>query len=295
MKKVSYEQQGGDVKRLKKEISNRKIENRQRFPFNRSYFQFYTSTNILCSYIDSTKELVILFCMFRNSPHCHIYTIDGYLMTTFSCGKLYISRLQSVKMFFSDRMFVLLLTKSSSRHELIQCNEYTFIRCNIIYQGSICFDCDQDFIYVVRTDMNYIDLYTHDVHIFRTIYSVPGSYIAIQVQNDSIFILNRPNSHFVTKLVQLSLANGETIRSFDICYSSYPYPKCISFHPLGYVIIGCSSTERLAILYRDKIVRYNNVTSVDNSFTISSVATTVTGKLVCASYLGKCIRVYPTV
>ena len=240
-----------------------------------------------------------------NSSRFHIYTVDGYLVTTFSCGELDTSTMKSVKMYFSSRMFVLLVKRTPSyMHELIQCNEYTFIRYSIInHQRTICFNCDQDYIYVSRTHAhkNYIDLYSHDVQIFRTIDSIPGSYIVMQVRNIFVFVLNKaasnhiPNSPFVTNIVQLSLTSGEIIGSFDIPCSSFPYPTFISFHPLGYVIIGYTSTERLDVLYLDKIVRYNNLTSFKTSFAISSMATTVKGDLIYASYLGKCIRVYPAV
>ena len=304
MKRFYLEKQGDGVECLDEEIPKKKIKNRRRFPFNRSHYQFFTSTNGICSYVDATNELVIIFYQYMNSPRYHIYTIDGYLVTTFSCGKLDTSTMKSDKLYFSSRMFVLLLKgKSSYMHELIQCNEHTFIRCSILSQRTVCFDCDQDYIYISRSykDNSYIDLYTHDVQIFRTICSIPGPYIAMQVRNDCVFLLSKaaskriPNSPFVTNLVQLSLASGETIRSFDISCSSFPYPTFISFHPLGYVIIGYTSTERLDVLYLDKIVRYNNVTSIKTSFTISSMATTVKGDLICASYLGKCIRVYPAV
>ena len=301
MKKVSSKPHGGDLKRLKLDIPKMGKNSRERVPFNRSYFQFYTSTNILCSCVGSTKEIVIICCTFMKSPRFHIYTMDGHLVTTFSCGIPDIRRVKSVKMCFSDRMFVLLMTKFNFMHELLQCNEYTSIGYIIANQRRLCFDCDGNYIYVCRTNksMCSIDLYTHDVQLFRSINFIQGSCIAIKVQSHSIFLLNSPstydpNSNFVTKLVQLSLTSGEKFRTFDICCSPYPRPRFISFDPQGNLIIGYTSNEKVAILHRDDIVRYHTLTDDDHSFTITSLATSITGDLVCASYLGKCIRVYPT-
>ena len=60
----------------------------------------------------------------------------------------------------------------------MQYNEYTVVRRNFRNQRNICFDCDRDYIYVNRTQMNvnYIDLYTHDVQIIRTINPICESY-----------------------------------------------------------------------------------------------------------------------
>ena len=200
-------------------------------------------------------------------------------------------------MFFSDRMFVLLVSlRSGYMHELIQYSEYTYVRHSFWSPSNVCFDCDQDYIYVSRAPLqNYIDMYTHDLQITRTISTVSGIIFDMRVQNDSIFLLNKPspNHNLVTKLIQQSLPNGERIQSFDMCHDFHPYPKFISFHPMGYVIIGYTSTERQSILYHDEIVRYNDVTSVNHSFAVSYMATTVTGYLVCASYSGRFIRVYP--
>ena len=303
MKKVSCEQQGSDVKMSKKGISKREIKHRNRFPFNRSYFQFYTPIKILSSYVNSIREIVIVFCISMNSPCYHIYTIDGYLISTFSCDKLDMNMIKSVQMFFSDRMLILLVSLGSSyMHELIQLSEYTYARCNFWSPSNVCFDCDQDYVYVIRAPLkNCIDMYTHDLQLTRTIFTISGINLDMRVQNDSIFLLNKPspkftpNRNLVTKLIQLSLSSGELIQTFYMYYNSYPYPKCISSHPLGHVIIGYTSTERLSILYHDGIVRYDDVTSVDHSFTVSYMATTVTGDLVCAPYSGRCIRVYPAV
>ena len=107
-----------------------------------------------------------------------------------------------------------------------------------------------------------------------------------------IFLLNKPPSES-TKLVQQSLPSGEIIQSFYVYRGSNPNLKFIAFHPLGHVIIGHTTTKRQSILYGNEIVRYNDVTSVDNSFTVSYMATTITGDLACASYSGRFIRVYP--
>ena len=106
-----------------------------------------------------------------NSPRYHIYTIDGYLISTFSCGKLDMKIIEPLQMFFSNRMLILLVSCSTYyKHELIQYNEYMVIRRNFWNQSNVCFDCDQNYIYLSRKlDLNYIDLYTHDVPILRTI------------------------------------------------------------------------------------------------------------------------------
>ena len=294
MKKVSCEQQGGDVKRSKKDVSEREITNRERFPINRSYFQFYTPTRIISSYVDSTREIVIVFCIPMKSPCYHIYTIDGYLISTYSCDKLDINMIKSVQMFLSDCMLILLVSlRSSYLHELIQFSEYTYARCNFWSPSNVCFDCDEDYIYVSRAPLqNYIDMYTHDLQIARTISTVSGIIFDMRVQNDSIFLLNKPPLES-TKLVQQSLPSGEIIQSFYVYRGSNPNLKFIAFHPLGHVIIGHTTTKRQSILYGNEIVRYNDVTSVDNSFTVSYMATTITGDLACASYSGRFIRVYP--
>ena len=205
-------------------------------------------------------------------------------------------------------MLILLVSlRSSYIHELILYNEHTVITHNLRNQKNICFDCDRDYIYVSRTqlDHNYIDLYTHDLIIIRKliIYPISGLIFDLRVHNDSIFLLNKPpfsatvypDHEWVTKIVQISLESGKITQTFDMYHDFDPYPKYISFHPLGHVIIGYSSTERLSILYHDEIVCYDDVTSVDHSFTVSYMATTVTGDLVCAPYSGRCIRVYPAV
>ena len=108
---------------------------------------------------------------------------------------------------------------------------------------------------------NYIDMYTHDLQLIKTIHTISGKIFDMRAQNDSIFLLNKPpsnstpNRNLVTKLVQLSLPSGERIQSFDMYHDFHPYPKFISFHPLGYVIIGYTSTERQSILYRNEIVK----------------------------------------
>ena len=104
-------------------------------------------------------------------------------------------------------------------------------------------------------------MYTQDLQLIKTIYTISGIKFDMRVQNDSILLLNKPptnstpNCNFVTKLVQQSLPSGERIQSFDMYHDSHPYPKFISFYPLGHVIIGYTSTERLSILYQDEIVR----------------------------------------
>ena len=296
MKRFSLEKQGDGVECLDEAIPKKKIKNQRGFPFNRSYYEYPTPTNSICSYVDATNELVIIFYKYMNSSRCNIYTVDGYLVTICS-GKLDTSTIRYVKLYFSARMFVLLVNREPSyTHELIQCNEYTFIRCCIVSRRTDCFDCDQDYIYVSRSykDKSYIDLYTHDVKLFRTIYSIPGSHIAMKVRDDCVFLLSKGNS-FIMSLVQLSLVSGEIIRSFNVPYVSFTYPTFISFHPLGYVIIGYTSTERLDVLYLDEIIRCDDLSSMKTPFAISSMATTVKGDLICASYLGKCIRVYPAV
>ena len=247
MKKFICEQQGGDVKRSKKDVSEKEIPNRERFPINRSYFQLYTPTRIISSYVDSTREIVIVFCIPMKSPCYHIYTIDGYLISTYSCDKLDINMIKSVQMFLSDCMLILLVSlRSSYLHELIQFSEYTYARCNFWSPSNVCFDCDEDYIYVSRAPLkNYIDMYTHDLQITRTIITISGIIFDMRVHNDSIFLLNKPPQirNLVTKLVQLSFPNGERIQSFDMCHDFHPYPKFISFHPMGYVIIGYTSTS----------------------------------------------------
>ena len=242
-----------------------------------------------------------------NSPCYHIYTTDGYLISTFSCGKLSVNMIRSVQMFFSDRMLILLVSLRSYIHELIQYNEYTVIRHKLRNQKSVCFDCDRDYIYVSRThlDHNYIDIYTHDFIIIRKLilHPISGLIFDLRVHNDSIFLLNESlftsivisDRESVTEIVQVSLESGKTTQTVNMYHDPHLYPKFISFHPLGHVIIGYSSTERLSILYHDEIVRYNDVTSVDHSFTVSYMATTLTGELVCTPYAGRCIRVYPAV
>ena len=300
MKKVSCEQQGSDVNISKKEIPEWEI-NRERFPFNRSYFQFYTPSNIFSSYVDSTRDIVSVLSISMNCFYCHIYTIDGYLISTFSCRKVNTQIVEFVKMFFSDLMCILLQSFSIYMHELRQYNDYTVIRLNFQNQTKVCFDCDRDCIYVSRTQMNvnYINLYTHDFQILRTIDLISGINVDMKVQNDSIYCLNKPSSpgryYELTKLVQISLEGGRTVDNFCMFHETIPYPKFISFHPMGYVIIGYPSTERLSILYRNEIVYYNDVTSVGNHLAVSCMATTATGLLVCASYRGRCIRVYSTV
>ena len=220
MEQVSCEQQGSDVNMYKKEIPEREITNREIFPFNRSYFQFYTPTNIFCYYVDSTREIV-LFCIFMNSPRYHIYNIDEYLISMFSCSKLNMNMIESVQMFFSDYMFVLLVSSSTYMHELMQYNEYTVVRRNFRNQRNICFDCDKDYIYESRTlmNVNYIDLYTHGVQIIRTINPIWGINIEMKVQNNSAFLLNKPQFpsstnrlYSATKLVQISLKSGKQFK-----------------------------------------------------------------------------------
>lgn len=306
MKKNFCDRQDDNVKRLKNEISANTLNKQERFPFNDSFYQFYTGFAVIGSCADSTKQLIaVLYQHHTQSPHyfISIYTVEGYLVTRF---RYYSTKRNenviSVEMFLSDQM-ILLITQYDNMHVILQYTDYTYNIHSIRQISRICFDCDEDYIYIYRRihGFNYISLYTHAILFNGKIASITGDHLAMKVSGNCVYILNSPffkcitNSQVVTELLQLSLPGGEMLQYFDICSDSYTIPRYLSFHPSGNLIIGYTSTDEISILYHESVILPHSLSRVNKSLSIRTMAVTVTGELVCASYSDKCIRVYPPI
>ena len=252
---------------------------------------------INCFALNQQKSLMLVQekrCISRSidSYINHIYTVEGYLVTSFGYNKQFRYRYETSLATFNDDLIVCLakvitnsrLWLSNVINIIIRYNQYNIRERRLSDKRDAMFlDCDKNGnIYTVDKERNSISLYNSDLEFTRTL-QFPGTeggvIISICIRDNLLVVLENKKTDVVKEqsysyaIHKICLSTGEHIEKVSIENPQFINPNKISLDNKRNIFIYKTSRNNLdqhplnlALLYHSGTVRYMSIPDIGDCY-----------------------------